>query len=198
MIQYLVNILENNGLRCICRRGALIVRRLCVLLGAEKVYREFSTILESEVDLDFASVMVQVLNLILLTSTELGELRSPLKKSLVDSCGKDLFQSLYASWRHSPMATISLCLLAQAYNHASCVIQSLGEEDINVNFLVQLDKLIRLLETPVFAYLRLQVTWSDNPFLQIYLSVSQAHLNSETWRVLPGFFNLISSATLMA
>ena len=60
MIQYLVNILENNGLRCFYRRGALIVRRLCVLLGAEKVYREFSTILESEVDLDFASVMVQV------------------------------------------------------------------------------------------------------------------------------------------
>jgi len=100
---------------------------------------------------------LQALNLILLTSTELGELRSLLKKSLVDSCGKDLFQSLYASWRHSPMATISLCLLAQAYSHASCVIQSLGEEDINVKFLVQLDKLIRLLETPVFAYLRLQL-----------------------------------------
>ena len=31
------------------------------------------------------------------------------------------------------------------------------EEDINVKFLVQLDKLIRLLETPIFAYLRLQV-----------------------------------------
>jgi hypothetical protein len=60
MIQDLVNILENNGLRCFYRRGALIVRRLCVLLGAEKVYREFSTILESEADLDFASVMVQV------------------------------------------------------------------------------------------------------------------------------------------
>uniref|UniRef100_A0A804UKM9 Vacuolar protein 14 C-terminal Fig4-binding domain-containing protein n=1 Tax=Zea mays TaxID=4577 RepID=A0A804UKM9_MAIZE len=156
LVSYLIRTFHNNHF-VLEKRGALIVRRLCVLLGAEKVYREFSTILESEVDLDFASVMVQVLNLILLTSTELGELRSPLKKSLVDSCGKDLFQSLYASWRHSPMATISLCLLAQAYNHASCVIQSLGEEDINVNFLVQLDKLIRLLETPVFAYLRLQL-----------------------------------------
>lgn len=41
------------------RRGALIVRRLCVLLDAERVYREFSIILEGE-DLDFASVMVQV------------------------------------------------------------------------------------------------------------------------------------------
>ena len=42
------------------RRGALIVRRLCVLLDAERVFREFSTILEGEVDLDFGSIMVQV------------------------------------------------------------------------------------------------------------------------------------------
>lgn len=47
----------------------------------------------------------------------------------------------------------------QTYQHASGVIQSLVEEDINVKFLVQLDKLIRLLETPIFAYLRLQVPY---------------------------------------
>nr|CAB3501539.1 unnamed protein product [Digitaria exilis] len=176
LVSYLIRTFHDNHV-LLEKRGALIVRRLCVLLGAEKVYREFSTILESEIDLDFASVMVQALNLILLTSTELGELRSLLKKSLVDSCGKDLFQSLYASWRHSPMATISLCLLAQAYSHASCVIQSMGEDDINVKFLVQLDKLIRLLETPVFTYLRLQVTCSDNPFLQVYAHVPHEPLN---------------------
>ncbi|XP_052148456.1 protein VAC14 homolog isoform X1 [Oryza glaberrima] len=156
LVSYLIHTFHNNHV-LLEKRGALIVRRLCILLGAEKVYREFSTILETEGDLEFASTMVQALNLILLTSTELAELRSLLKKTLVDSCGKDLFQSLYASWCHSPMATISLCLLAQAYNHAISVIQSLGEEDINVKFLVQLDKLIRLLETPVFAYLRLQL-----------------------------------------
>ncbi|KAK4479712.1 hypothetical protein RD792_015244 [Penstemon davidsonii] len=45
----------------------------------------------------------------------------------------------------------------ETYQHASSVIQSLVEEDINVKFLVQLDKLIHLLETPTFAYLRLQL-----------------------------------------
>ncbi|KAH0466501.1 hypothetical protein IEQ34_003739 [Dendrobium chrysotoxum] len=70
---------------------------------------------------------------------------------------RDLFLCLYSSWCHSPMGMISLCLLAQAYHHASAVIQSLGEEDINVKFLMQLDKLIRLLEAPIFTYLRLQV-----------------------------------------
>ncbi|PIA26692.1 hypothetical protein AQUCO_09100085v1 [Aquilegia coerulea] len=108
------------------KRGALIIRRLCVLLDAERVYLELSTILEGEADLDFASIMVQALNLILLTSSELAELRALLKQSM-------------------------------AYQHASSVIQSLVEEDINVKFLVQLDKLIRLLETPIFSYLRLQL-----------------------------------------
>ncbi|XP_052481333.1 protein VAC14 homolog isoform X1 [Gossypium raimondii] len=139
------------------RRGALIIRRLCVLLDAERVYRELSTILEGEADLDFACIMVQALNLILLTSSELSELRGLLKQSLVNAAGKDLFVSLYASWCHSPMAIISLCLLAQMYQHASAVTQSLVKEDINAKFLVQLDKLIRLLETPIFAYIRLQL-----------------------------------------
>ncbi|KAL0326842.1 UNVERIFIED_CONTAM: protein VAC14 [Sesamum angustifolium] len=139
------------------KRGALIIRRLCVLLDAETVYRKLSAILQEESDLDFASIMVQALNLILLTSYELANLRDLLKKSLFNDAGKNLFLSLYTSWCHSPMAIISLCLLAQAYQHASSVIQSLVEEDINVKFLVQLDKLIHLLETPTFAYLRLQL-----------------------------------------
>ncbi|XP_020975415.1 protein VAC14 homolog isoform X2 [Arachis ipaensis] len=95
------------------KRGALIIRRLCVLLNAERVYRELSTILEGEPDLDFASIMVQALNLILLTSLELSEIRDLLKQSLVNPAGKDLYISLYASWCHSPMAIISLCLLSQ-------------------------------------------------------------------------------------
>ncbi|KAK4761252.1 hypothetical protein SAY87_006145 [Trapa incisa] len=139
------------------KRGALIIRKLCVLLEAEIVYRELSMILEGEADLDFASTMVQAMNLILLTSSELTELRDLLKQSLANDSGKDLFVSLYASWCHAPMAIISLCLLAQAYQHASVVIRRLGEEDINVKFLVQMDKLVRLLETPIFSYLRLQL-----------------------------------------
>ncbi|GKC31650.1 protein VAC14 [Tanacetum coccineum] len=126
-----------------------------VLLDAERVYRELSTNLEGE-----AATLVQALNLILLTSSELTGLRDLLKLSLYNAAGKDFFLSLYASWSHSSMAIISLCFLAQAsaaYQPASSVVKSLTEEDINVRFLVQLDKLFHLLETPIFAYLRLQL-----------------------------------------
>jgi len=80
--------------------------------------------------------------------------------------GNDKFVSSGSGAKNISMAS-SACFLniflivspviVKAYRHASAVIQSLGEEDINVKFLVQLDKLIRLLETPIFAYLRLQV-----------------------------------------
>lgn len=60
--------------------------------------------------------LFQALNLILLTSSELSELRDLLKQSLVNIAGKDLFLSLYASWCHSPMAIMSLCFLAQVRN----------------------------------------------------------------------------------
>jgi len=59
------------------------------------------------------STHFQALNLILLTSSELSELRVLLKQSLVNNAGKDLFDALYLSWCHSAMAIISLCFLAQ-------------------------------------------------------------------------------------
>lgn len=37
-------------------RGSLIVRRLCVLLGAERVFREMAAILMEESNVEFAGV----------------------------------------------------------------------------------------------------------------------------------------------
>ncbi|CAM6016317.1 unnamed protein product [Sphagnum balticum] len=38
----------------------LVEKKLCTLLGAERVYRELATILEGEADLEFATIMVRV------------------------------------------------------------------------------------------------------------------------------------------
>lgn len=76
-----------------------------------------------------------------------------------------------------------LYLSGQTYQHASAIIQSLVEEDINVKFLVQLDKLIRLLETPIFAYLRLQVFLIKTPCLlyHYFLGLIIAYILSLVW-----------------
>lgn len=61
-------------------RGSLIIRQLCSLLNAEFIYRTFAEIiLEEDINLRFASTMVQTLHTILISSTELFELRSLLR-----------------------------------------------------------------------------------------------------------------------
>lgn len=78
--------------------------------------------------------------------------------------------ALFRSWCYNAVATFSLCLLAQAYEQAYNLLQILwvlvyclklrdiatnvytsGELDITVNMLIQVDKLVQLIESPVFT-----------------------------------------------
>ncbi|XP_064599095.1 LOW QUALITY PROTEIN: protein VAC14 homolog [Liolophura sinensis] len=137
-------------------RGPFIIRQLSLLLNAEDIFRSMSEILVHERDLQFACTMVQTLNLILLTSTELFELRNQLKDlKTKESCS--LFCCLYRSWCHSPVATVSLCYLTQNYKHACDLTQTFGSLELTVDFLKEIDKLVQLIESPIFAYLRLQL-----------------------------------------
>ena len=54
-------------------------RQLCVLLNSEDIYCTLAQILSDEPDVNFISLMVEHLNMILLTSFELFELRLKLK-----------------------------------------------------------------------------------------------------------------------
>jgi vacuole morphology and inheritance protein 14 len=105
-------------------RGNLIIRQLSLSIKPEQIYRALSKILEPEEDAEFASTIIQSLNLILLTATELHELRSDLKNLSSDN-SQDLFTCLYKSWCHSPTAVFSLCLLSQVYEHASDLVVKL-------------------------------------------------------------------------
>ncbi|CAG8549863.1 5288_t:CDS:10, partial [Ambispora leptoticha] len=156
--RFMVDLLKlfSTDRRLLESRGSLIIRQLCLSLNSERIYRSFAEILEKEEDLEFASTMVQNLNIILITSPELSDLRKRLK-SLETKDGQMLFTVLYKSWSHNPVSTFSLCLLAQAYEHAANLLQSFAELDITVNLLIQIDKLVQLLESPVFTYLRLQL-----------------------------------------
>ena len=140
-------------------RGTMIVRNLCLKLDAEKIFMNLSKILLGEKDLTFASVMIQTLNHILLTSSELLELRSLLQRSLSTKNRNafEVFKTLYSSWCHNPVATFSLCLLAQAYPLSSSLVGKFADVDVTLGFLVQIDRLVQLLESPIFVGLRLQL-----------------------------------------
>ncbi|KAI9136298.1 vacuolar protein 14 C-terminal Fig4p binding-domain-containing protein [Paraphysoderma sedebokerense] len=160
----LLGIFQNDR-RLLETRGSLIIRQLCIALNPEKVFRCLAEILEKEEDLEFASTMVQNLNLILITAAELLDLRRRLRH-LEHKDGQTFFIALYKCWSHNPVSTFSLCLLAQAYEHAANLLQIFSELEITVSFLIQIDKLVQLLESPVFTYLRLQLLEPDRyPYL---------------------------------
>ncbi|XP_075694360.1 protein VAC14 homolog isoform X2 [Rhinoderma darwinii] len=156
--RFMVNLLKrfSSERKLLETRGAFIIRQLCLLLNAENIFHSMADILLREEDLKFASTMVQNLNSILLTSSELFQLRSQLKDlQTPESC--DLFCCLYRSWCHSPVATVSLCFLTQKYKHAYRLIQKFGDLEVTVDFLTEVDKLVQLIECPIFTYLRLQL-----------------------------------------
>jgi len=138
-------------------RGSLIIRQLSVLLDAEKVYRALAAILEGEKNVEFASSMIQTLNIIALTAQELTALRKLLRCTLTSADGGNIFTALYKSWCHSPVSTLSLCLYAGAYEHAASLVPIFATLQVTVPMLVQIDKLVQLLESPVFTHLRLQL-----------------------------------------
>lgn len=173
-------------------RGSLIIRKLCVLLNAKSVYiRLANALMQYEkvngqpadaVTLEFVSTMVQTLNLILLTASELHDLRSILSKSFVASAPDEdesnelkrkqlmkqkknliedslkVFVILFRCWSHNPVATFSLCLLAQAYDLSFALVKRFSKmDDVSVGFLMQIDKLVYLLESPIFVHLRLKL-----------------------------------------
>eukprot|EP01126_Amoeba_proteus_P056280 TRINITY_DN7057_c0_g1_i4.p1 TRINITY_DN7057_c0_g1~~TRINITY_DN7057_c0_g1_i4.p1 ORF type:complete len:267 (+),score=44.22 TRINITY_DN7057_c0_g1_i4:434-1234(+) len=137
-------------------RTGLIVRQLALKIKPERVYRELAAILEDEEDTELASRIIQILNLTLLTAAEMLEMRNDLK-SLSTPESKDLFIALYKSWCYNESAVFSLCLLSQMYEHACHLIMKFSEFEMTVETLVEIDKLVQLLESPIFMYLRLQL-----------------------------------------
>ncbi|XP_069559099.1 protein VAC14 homolog [Brachyistius frenatus] len=165
--KFMINLLKRFSLerKLLENRGAFIIRQLCLLLHAENIFHSMADILLKEEDLKFASTMVQTLNTILLTSAELFQLRNQLKDLRTqESCA--LFCCLYRSWCHNPVATVSLCFLTQNYKHAYDLIQKFGNLEVTVDFLMEVDKLVQLVESPIFTYLRLQLLdVENNPYL---------------------------------
>ena len=155
-----------NGQQFLRQRGGLVIRRMCAELGAKVTFCTLSNSLSIEADVAFASTLVQALNLILLTAPELSSLRKELKEARYTEAGAALFVTLYKSWSQSAAATISLCLVAEMYQHAFDVLSLLGELEVTSDLLVEIDTLVSMLESPIFASLRLNIlNPAENPAL---------------------------------
>lgn len=162
--------LFKNDKKLLENKGNFIIRKLCVNLNAERVYKSLALALY-EMDLDnksllgFISIMIQILNSNLITAPELASLRNKLR-NINNKDDWVLFSDLFKSWSYNAPACLSLCLLSMNYELAYNLLKIFVEFEITINLLIQLDILVQLLESPVFVKLRLQLLEPDKyPYL---------------------------------
>lgn len=183
-------LLESRGSLIVRRFCALLNAKSVYLIMAD-IISEYD-VSDDSFTLEFVATMVQTLNLILLTAPELNNLRKLLESSFaVDSSNDDsssstilsrrspmrpidryhaknegarVFASLFHCWSNNPVSTFSLCLLAQAYDLAFSLVKKFSELEVTVGFLMQIDKLIHMIESPIFVHVRLQLLDVEAPY----------------------------------
>ena len=107
--------------------------------------------------LKFVSACIQNLNHVIYNTEEARPLRESLKDCIAITADTDkylkrsrLFQILHHSFSHNIAATVTLCLWVGAYQTAHVVINMIDPLDINLPFLLEIDRLIEMLERPLF------------------------------------------------
>ena len=122
-------------------------------------------------DLEFVSSFVQQMNHVFLNTEEAKGLRELLKDCVSTKKGnesthrkKQLFHILLHSFSHNLAATLSLCLWGGAYRTASTFLRHIDPLDIGLILLVEIDKLVEMLERPLFRFLHVRLLECDgNP-----------------------------------
>lgn len=55
------------------------------------------------------------------------------------------------TWCHNPVCTLTLCFMAKYYKHAYELIKVVGEMEVTMELMLELDTLIKYIESPVFG-----------------------------------------------
>lgn len=125
-------------------------------------------------DLHFVSSFVQQMTHVLLATDEATDLRELLR----DCIGKrtdterdkrriKLFHILLHSFSHNLVASVSLCLWGGAYRTAAYFLQNIDPLDIHLVFLLELDKMVELMERPLFRHFHLRMLEADpDPYVE--------------------------------
>lgn len=142
-------------------KGDFILRRLYQPLNPQRVYQALSTALYDDMlkgqNLSFITIMIQILNNNIIIAPELAKFRH----DLMNNTNAELFQTLFKCWSLNSPSLLSLTLLTSNYQLAYQIILDMSQYEINLGVFIQLDLLIQLLESPIFAKMRLDLLMPD-------------------------------------
>jgi vacuole morphology and inheritance protein 14 len=169
IISKILNVFHNEEY-ILHNKSFTILKKLSSIIEAGKVFTTFAEQLLHYTDTKFISAVVQKLDILLLTDKDLHVLRKKLTNLMYEEEDSEInyrfFETLYKTWSFNPVSTVLLCLLTQQYELAYHIIIKFGNLDIELDTLVQVAKVVQLLESPIFVYLRLQLLEAEeHPYL---------------------------------
>ncbi|UKK01852.2 HEAT repeat containing protein [Theileria orientalis] len=174
--------------------GRVIVLNLCKQVGFERFYTIITNSMKLSNDSQFLNSMVHNLNWTLLTSTEAQEFRN----ELLTQEKRNLADQLQEIWSFNLSSALSFALWTEKYDLAEEIVNNISTSTLNVDFLVNLDQIVQLLDTHIFIRLRLHLLKPDvyPSLLKSLLGLSMILPQNETNRNLMRRLN-ISQLTLL-
>ena len=98
---------------------------------------------------------IQLLNLLLGTAPELHDFRRKLRER--PSEVMEDFNIIWKAWISCPVSSLCLALLGRRYELSYSTVETLAEMNLNSAHLGEIDRLIQLLESPGFTWLRFEL-----------------------------------------
>ena len=138
-----------------------ILKILFAYIEGEKIMKYFAESLCTSKNKKFKIQMVQCLDMIVNIESDLEDLRVKLR-----SQGENLFDELFKAWAVEPISAISLCLMSQKFKLCNKIVQMLSVGQMDMQMLVHLSKIVRLIDMPHYAYLRMQLLHPNRYFQQ--------------------------------
>lgn len=120
-------------------------------------------------DLQFVSSFIAQMCHVLLNAKEAKPARDALKDCIgnrqeteYDQKRSRLFQIMLYTFSHNLVASTSLCLWGGAFRTAHLFLKQIDPLDIHLMFLLELDKLVEMLERPLFRHLHIRMLEHDD------------------------------------
>jgi len=154
IILNILNKLKGQDNSFAIKRTKEFVKALCRELNVKYVYSIFAEVLYKMSRSDFVCKIINILNMLLLTSNDTEELRNLLKniQNTKNKEDKLFFDKLFTTWCINPVSCLILCLIAEDFelsNHLLIKFGQLKSKLIQENYL-EYAQLIQILETNAF------------------------------------------------
>jgi vacuole morphology and inheritance protein 14 len=134
------------------KRAKEFVNLLCKELDVKHVYETFADVLAHIYKINFVCKIINILNMLLLTSNDTEELRKLLKniQKTTNEEDKLFFEKLFKIWCINPVSCLILCLIAEDFELSFHLLNKFGEIKLNQENYLEYAQLVNVLESKEF------------------------------------------------